>query len=81
MNKIADKTNAVKDFFKFCKDNEVEFVDFRFTDIKGTWHHISFSMSAIDEDSFSGVPIDGSSIPAWQPVNKSDMLLIPDPVR
>ena len=81
MNKTADKINAIKEFFKFCSDNEVEFVDFRFTDIKGTWHHISFYMSAIDEESFNGLPVDASSIPAWQPIDKSDMLLIPDPVR
>lgn len=81
MNKTADRINAIKEFFKFCSDNEVEFVDFRFTDIKGTWHHISFYMSAIDEESFNGLPVDASSIPAWQPIDKSDMLLIPDPVR
>ncbi|PAF45924.1 type I glutamate--ammonia ligase [Helicobacter sp. 11S02629-2] len=75
------KSLLVKEFFEFCKENEVEFVDFRFTDIKGTWHHVSFSMSAIDEASFNGLPFDASSLPAWQPINKSDMILIPDPVR
>ena len=71
--------NSVDEFFKFCEDNEVEFVDFRFTDIKGAWHHISYRMSAVDNDMLeAGVPFDGSSIEAWQPINESDMILKPD---
>jgi len=71
--------NSVEEFFKYCTDNEVEFVDFRFTDMKGTWHHLTYTMEAISEDSFkNGIPFDGSSIDAWQPINKSDMLLKPE---
>ena len=71
--------NSVEEFFKYCADNEVEFVDFRFTDMKGTWHHLTYTMEAISEDSFkNGIPFDGSSIDAWQPINKSDMLLKPE---
>jgi glutamine synthetase len=71
--------NSVDEFFSFCKENDVQFVDFRFTDIKGTWHHVSYRMSAVNAGHFTGgLPFDGSSIDAWQPINKSDMLLIPD---
>jgi len=71
--------NNIDEFFKFCEENEVEFVDFRFTDIKGAWHHITYKMSAIDADMLNnGLPFDGSSIEAWQPINESDMLLKPD---
>ena len=71
--------NNVDEFFKFCEDNEVEFVDFRFTDIKGAWHHISYRMSAVDADMLkAGLPFDGSSIEAWQTIDKSDMILKPD---
>ncbi len=71
--------NNVEEFYKFCESNEVEFVDFRFTDIKGAWHHISYRMSAVEADMLeAGLPFDGSSIEAWQPINKSDMLLKPD---
>ncbi|MBD3793424.1 MAG: type I glutamate--ammonia ligase [Campylobacterales bacterium] len=71
--------NSIDEFFKFCEDNEVEFVDFRFTDIKGAWHHISYRMSAVDAKMLeNGLPFDGSSIEAWQPIHKSDMLLKPD---
>jgi len=71
--------NNIDEFYKYCEANEVEFVDFRFTDIKGAWHHISYRMSAVEASMLdSGLPFDGSSIDAWQPINKSDMLLKPD---
>ena len=71
--------NSVEEFYKFCEENEVEFVDFRFTDIKGTWHHISYRMSAVEPSMLEGgIPFDGSSIEAWQPINESDMILKPE---
>ena len=71
--------NSVDEFFSFCKENDVQFVDFRFTDMKGTWHHVSYRMSAVNASHFeNGLPFDGSSIEAWQPINRSDMLLKPD---
>lgn len=69
----------IEDFFKFCDDNEVKFVDFRFTDMKGVWHHVTYKINAVNEDLLSnGMPFDGSSIDAWQPIHKSDMILKPD---
>ncbi len=71
--------NSVDEFYKFCEENEVAYVDFRFTDIKGTWHHISYRMEAVEAGMLeSGLPFDGSSIENWQPIEKSDMLLKPD---
>lgn len=72
----------IREFFLACKENEAEFIDFRFTDIKGTWHHVSFSANSVDEDVFEkGIAFDASSLPKWQPINKSDMILKPDPIR
>ncbi|SFP66259.1 type I glutamate--ammonia ligase [Hydrogenimonas thermophila] len=71
--------NNVDEFYKFCEENDVKFVDLRFTDIKGAWHHLTYLLSALDKDMLTnGLPFDGSSIEAWQPINKSDMLLKPD---
>jgi glutamine synthetase len=71
--------NSTEEFFTFCEENDVQFVDFRFTDIKGTWHHVSYRMSAVNAGQLEGgLPFDGSSVDAWQPINKSDMLLKPD---
>ena len=67
------------EFFKFCEENEVKFVDLRFTDIKGAWHHLTYNFSAVSAAMLeAGMPFDGSSIDAWQPINRSDMLLKPD---
>ncbi|MCD6212161.1 MAG: glutamine synthetase beta-grasp domain-containing protein, partial [Sulfurovum sp.] len=69
MGKFVNNTD---EFYKYCEENEVEFVDFRFTDIKGTWHHISYRMSAVEASMIDdGVPFDGSSIENWQPIEKS----------
>lgn len=72
----------IQDFFDFCKENEVEFIDFRFSDIKGTWHHLAYNFQAVDEEMFlKGIPFDASSMKGWQPIEKSDMILKPDLVR
>ncbi|MGI9392286.1 MAG: type I glutamate--ammonia ligase [Parvibaculales bacterium] len=64
---------------KMIKDNEIEFVDLRFTDTKGKLQHVSFHTSVVDDDFFSkGVMFDGSSIAGWKPINESDMILMPD---
>lgn len=69
----------IEDFFLFCKENEVEFVDFRFTDMKGDWRHIGYHISSLDAKILeSGVYFDSSSIKGWQGIECSDMLLKPD---
>jgi glutamine synthetase len=71
--------NSTEEFFKYCEENEVQFVDFRFTDIKGAWHHLTYRMSAVSAEQLEGgLPFDGSSVDAWQPIHKSDMLLKPE---
>ncbi|UFS62953.1 type I glutamate--ammonia ligase [Sulfurimonas sp. HSL-3221] len=71
--------NSIDEFFKYCEENDVQFVDLRFTDIKGAWHHLTYRMSAVNEGNLTnGFPFDGSSIEAWQPINRSDMLLKAD---
>jgi glutamine synthetase len=71
--------NNIDEFYRFCEQNDVKFVDLRFTDIKGAWHHLTYLLSALDKDMLqNGLPFDGSSIEAWQPINKSDMILKPD---
>jgi len=57
----------------------VRMVDFKFTDVPGTWQHMTLSMSSLDEDAFSdGLGFDGSSIRGFQQISESDMLLMPD---
>ncbi len=58
---------------------EVKFIDFRFTDLIGTWQHFSVPARLLDEDVFEdGLGFDGSSVRGFQEIHESDMLLIPD---
>ena len=71
---------TVADVMKMVKDNEIKFVDFRFTDTRGKEQHVSVPVSHFDEDKFSsGHAFDGSSIAGWKGIEASDMLLMPDP--
>jgi glutamine synthetase type I len=71
---------AVADVFKMLKDNEVKFVDLRFTDTKGKEQHVSVPVKLFGEDKFTdGHAFDGSSIAGWKGIEASDMLLMPDP--
>ena len=71
---------AIADVMKKIKDNNVKFVDFRFTDTRGKEQHVSVPVSAFDESKFKqGHAFDGSSIAGWKGIQASDMLLMPDP--
>ena len=75
---MAAKT--VADVMKMVKENEVKFVDFRFTDTRGKEQHVTVPVSHFDEDKFTaGHAFDGSSIAGWKGIEASDMLLMPDP--
>jgi glutamine synthetase len=67
------------DILKRIKDEEIEWVDLRFTDPKGKWQHLSMVARVIDEDALTdGLMFDGSSIEGWKAINESDMILKPD---
>lgn len=67
------------DILKRIKDEEIEWVDLRFTDPKGKWQHLSMVAGVIDEDALTdGLMFDGSSIAGWKAINESDMILKPD---
>ena len=67
------------DVLKLIKDNDVKYADFRFTDPRGKWQHVTFDISMISEETFAeGQMFDGSSIAGWKAINESDMCLMPD---
>lgn len=71
---------SASDVIKMMKDNDVQFVDLRFTDTLGKEQHVSLPASAVAEDFFEqGKMFDGSSISGWKGINESDMVLMPDP--
>jgi len=64
---------------KMIKDNEVKFVDLRFTDTIGKEQHVTLPAHEVDAGMFKeGKMFDGSSIAGWKGINESDMILMPD---
>ncbi len=71
-----------KTVLDFAQQNNVQMLDLRFTDLPGTWHHVSYPIAQLKEPAFDeGFGIDGSSIRGWAAIHESDMLLIPDAAR
>ncbi len=72
-----DKTPS--DVSKMIKESNVKLIDFKFTDLLGTWQHFTTTLTEYNEEIFTdGLGFDGSSIRGWRVINASDMLVIPD---
>lgn len=70
---MADK------LIKMMKDEDVQYVDLRFTDPRGKMQHVTFHKGMVEDDFFTeGQMFDGSSVAGWKAINESDMLLMPD---
>ena len=68
-----------KQLLKSITDNEIQFVDLRFTDTKGKEQHVTMPVSEVDESLLEdGTTFDGSSVAGWKDINDSDMILQPD---
>ena len=67
------------DVIKMMEESGSQWLDLRFTDVPGTWQHVSFPKHEVTEDLFAeGTGFDGSSIRGFQTIDESDMLLFPD---
>ena len=73
---------SIKDVLKFAADEQAAYVNVRFTDLIGAWHHLTFPIEELSEGSFEdGFGFDASSLRGWAAINESDMLLVPDAER
>ena len=71
------KSNA--DLIKFIEENEIQFVDMNFTDLRGKWQHTTEHATNVSKETLeSGVFFDGSSIAGWKAIHESDMIIKPD---
>lgn len=65
---------------KMAKDARAEFIDIKFSDLIGIWHHITLPISSLTDSLFkTGVGIDGSSLPGYSSIERGDMIALPDP--
>ncbi|OAN49121.1 glutamine synthetase [Paramagnetospirillum marisnigri] len=73
-------SDDVKKVLEMIQENDVKYVDFRFTDPRGKWQHTAQHVSTVDAEMLNeGIMFDGSSIAGWKSINESDMILKPDP--
>src|SRR3546814_5490014 len=71
---------SIENIEKLIADHRVEFVDLRFSDMRGVQHHVTFPNSIIEPTLFEdGKMFDGSSLPGCRGIHQSDMVLLPDP--
>ncbi len=72
--------SSADEILKKIKDENIRFVDLRFTDPRGKLQHVTMTEDSMDADAFEeGIMFDGSSIAGWKAINESDMVLMPDP--
>ncbi len=70
---------SAQDVLRQIKDEGIELIDLKFTDIHGKWQHLTVTSDMIDESAFKeGLAFDGSSIRGWKAINESDMSMVPD---
>jgi glutamine synthetase len=73
---------SAKAVLKYAEDEGAKFVSVRFTDLPGSWQHLTFPIGELSESTFTeGFGFDGSSIRGFASIHESDMLLIPDAAR
>lgn len=71
---------SAADVLQMIKDNDVKYVDYRFTDMLGKEMHLTVPAHRVDDDVFElGLAFDGSSFAGWRGIEASDMMLLPDP--
>ena len=70
---------SVEKVLDMIRDEEVDYVDIRFTDPLGKLQHVTVVSDLVDEDFLEeGLMFDGSSIAGWKSIDQSDMKLMPD---
>jgi glutamine synthetase len=78
-NSTSFSSKSTSEFLKVLQENEIQYLDFNFTDMRGKWQHTAQHIDTIDTDLIEeGIVFDGSSIAGWKSINESDMQLVPD---
>lgn len=63
---------------KFCEEKQIKMVDFMMIDLDGRWRHLTMPAERFTQDTLEhGVGFDGSNY-GFAPVEKSDMVFVPD---
>ncbi len=69
---------TLNDVLNIIRENDIEIVDFKMTDIQGRWRHLSIPAERLTEDTMKyGIGFDGSNY-GYAAVENSDMVFVPD---
>ena len=72
-------SKSPQDVLRQIKDEGIELIDLKFTDLHGKWQHLTVCTDLLEEESFTeGLAFDGSSIRGWKGIQASDMAMVPD---
>ena len=64
---------------QLCRENDIRMIDFKMVDLDGRFRHITIPVERFGERIFEyGIGFDGSNY-GYAPIEKSDMVFIPDP--
>ncbi len=64
---------------KFARENNAEYIDIKFSDLPGKWHHITLPVSSLEQSLIDhGVGVDGSSLTGFAKIERGDMIAVPD---
>ena len=70
-------SKTLQDIQNIIRENAIQFVDFKLTDIDGRWRHLSIPADRLTEDTMTqGSGFDGSNY-GYAPIEKSDMVFVP----
>ena len=70
---------TAEEVIQYIEDEEVEYVDIRFSDLPGVQQHFSIPAQGVQRGRVrGGLAFDGSSVRGFQSIHESDMLLLPD---
>jgi glutamine synthetase len=76
----VSRPQSPQDVIHLIRENGVQIVDLKLTDLPGLWQHFSIGLPEVSQELFEeGIGFDGSSIRGFQQIHESDMLLKPDP--
>ena len=79
MNKYALSFKSPTEILKYIEEQDIQFIDFNFTDLRGKWLHMTQHASSFTKEKIThGITFDGSSVPGWSDIHRSDMILTPD---
>lgn len=69
---------SYEEVMSYCKSHNIQMIDFKMIDLLGRWRHLSIPTNRFTTDTLKyGIGFDGSNY-GFAPVEKSDMVFIPD---